>query len=116
MRRKALQNLSIDFGFRYEYNGAPFNAPGTPYPGIDYSNPACFPSPGIICKDKQTADGTEWGPRLGISYSPKILSSYKTIIRAGAGTFYDVLFTNIIDNIQATAPNAASPTLNSRKW
>jgi len=110
---KVLQNLSIDFGFRYEYNGAPFNAPGTPYPGLDYSNPACFPSAGVTCNDKQTPDGTEWGPRLGISYSPKIFGSHKTVIRVGAGTFYDVLFTNIIDNIQATAPNAASPTLNS---
>ncbi|HEY1159686.1 MAG TPA: carboxypeptidase regulatory-like domain-containing protein, partial [Terracidiphilus sp.] len=44
---KATQNLSLDIGFRYEYNGAPFNAPGTPYPGIDYGNAACFPSPGV---------------------------------------------------------------------
>ena len=35
------------------------------------------------------------------------------MIRVGFGTFYDVLFTNIIDNIQASAPNAASPTINS---
>ena len=35
----------------------------------------------------------------------------KTVIRAGFGVFYDVLFTNIIDNIQATAPNAAAPVL-----
>jgi hypothetical protein len=110
---KIRQNLSIDYGLRYEYNGAPFNAKSTPYPGIDYSNPACFPSSSVTCNTKEQAIGTEWGPRLGASYSPRIFGQHKSVIRAGGGVFYDVLFTNIIDNIQATAPNAASPLINS---
>ncbi len=40
---RPIPTLSLDLGFRYEYNGAPFNAAGTPYPGIDESNIACFP-------------------------------------------------------------------------
>jgi hypothetical protein len=108
---KARPNLSIDFGLRYEYNGAPFNATTAPYPGIDYANPSCFPSTGVTCNDKQRADGAEWGPRFGFSYSPSILGNHKTVVRGGAGIFYDVLFTNIIDNIQASAPNAASPEI-----
>jgi len=107
-------NLSLDLGFRYEYNGAPFNAPGTPYPGIDLNNIACFPlTAGSNCNTKQQADGSQWGPRAGVVYSPQFLSQHKTVVRAGFGVFYDVVFTNIIDNIQATAPNAASPVLNS---
>lgn len=108
---KARPDLSIDFGLRYEYNGAPANATTTPYPGIDYSNPSCFPSAGVTCNDKQRADGAEWGPRFGISYSPAIFGSHKSVFRGGAGVFYDVLFTNIVGNTQATAPNTASPEI-----
>jgi hypothetical protein len=116
---KPTPTTSVDIGFRYEYNGAPFNAVSTPYPGIDYKNPACFPmaatatTPAVVCNDKEQADGSGWGPRVGFSYSPKIFGEHKSVIRSGFGVFYDVVFTNIIDNIQASAPNAASPVVNS---
>ena len=105
--------LSLDLGFRYEYSGAPFNADGTPYPGIDFNNLACFPSANVTCNLKQRADGSQWGPRTGIAWSPELFGAHKTVIRSGFGVFYDVIFTNIIDNIQATAPNAASPVITS---
>lgn len=107
--------LSIDIGFRYEYNGAPFNATGTPYPAIDPANIACFPlTPGASCNSKQVADGSQWGPRFGVAYSRDLFGNGKAmVIRSGFGVFYDVVFTNIIDNIQATAPNAASPLISS---
>ena len=111
---RPIPTLSLDMGFRYEYNGSPFNATGTPYPGIDESNPACFPlTPGASCNTKQVADGSQWGPRAGIAWSPTLFGQNKTVIRSGFGVFYDVVFTNIIDNIQASAPNAASPVINS---
>lgn len=111
---RPIPTLSVDLGFRYEYNGAPFNATGTPYPGIDESNAACFPlDPGANCNTKQVADGSQWGPRAGIAYSPTFWGQHKTVIRSGFGVFYDVVFTNIIDNIQASAPNAASPQITS---
>jgi hypothetical protein len=108
---KAMQNLSIDYGIRYEYNGAPFNAPGTPYPGIDLNNPACFPSGTTTCDMKEYADGKNWGPRVGIAYSPTWWGQYQTVIRGGVGMFYDGLFTNIIDNIQAGAPNNSAKSI-----
>jgi hypothetical protein len=110
---KAMQNLSISYGLRYEYSGAPFNASGTPYPGIDLANPACFPSGATTCNMKQTPDTKNWGPRLGVAYSPTWWDNRQTVVRAGVGAFYDVIYTNIIDNIQASAPNAASPLINS---
>jgi hypothetical protein len=112
---RPIPTLSVDMGFRYEYNGAPFNATGTPYPAIDVNNIACFPlTPGSDCNTKQEADKGQWGPRLGVAYSPDFLGNgHKTVVRAGFGVFYDVVFTNIIDNIQATAPNAASPVINA---
>jgi len=111
---RPIPTLSLDLGFRYEYNGAPFNATGTPYPGIDESDPSCFPlTPGSTCNTKQKADGSQWGPRAGIAWSPTLFGQHKTVIRSGFGVFYDVVFTNIIDNIQASAPNAASPVITS---
>jgi hypothetical protein len=110
---RPMPTLSLDLGFRYEYSGAPFNADGTPYPGIDMSNIGCFPSATVTCNLKQTADGSQWGPRAGVAWSPELFGAHKTVIRTGFGVFYDVIFTNIIDNIQASAPNAASPVITS---
>jgi len=110
---RPIPDLSLDFGMRYEYNGAPFNAPGTKYPGIDFSDIGCFPSAGTVCNTKQKADASQWGPRAGISFNPAVFGAHKTVFRAGFGIFYDVVYTNIIDNIQATTPNAAAPVLTS---
>jgi len=111
---RVLPNLSLDFGMRYEYNGAPFNAPGTPYPAISLNNLACNPLvAGSNCSTQEQSDFTEWGPRVGIVYSPTLFGQNKTVFRFGYGVFYDVLFTNIIDNIQATFPNAAADQVNA---
>jgi hypothetical protein len=108
---KATQNLSFDYGIRYEYNGAPFNTTGTPYPGLDLNNPACFPSATVTCNLKQTPDTKDWGPRVGVAYSPTWWSNYVTVVRGGVGMFYDGLFTNIIDNTQASAPNNSAKSI-----
>lgn len=106
---RVLPTLSLDFGMRYEYNGAPFNAPGTPYPAASLNNLGCNPLvAGSDCSTQEQSDFTEWGPRAGIVYSPTLFGQYKTVFRSGFGVFYDVLFTNIIDNIQSSFPNAAS--------
>jgi hypothetical protein len=106
---RPIPTLSIDMGLRYEYAGAPFNTPATPYPGIDVTQIACFPSAANSCNTHQQAVTKSWGPRFGVAYSPELFGARKTVMQAGFGVFYDVVFTNIIDNIQATAPAAASP-------
>ncbi len=111
---RPISTLSIDMGFRYEYGGSPFNTKETPFPALDPSHPECWPlTPGVTCNNKQIADKGGWGPRTGIAWSPTLMGQNKTVIRAGFGVFYDVLFTNIIDNIQASAPAAASPLITS---
>jgi hypothetical protein len=110
---RATPNLSIDFGLRYEYNGSPFNTPETPYPGIDESQIGCYPTAVDNCNSKEESTFKNWGPRAGLAYSPTFLGAHKSVFRAGFGVFYDVIFTNIIDNIQATAPAAASPVIYS---
>lgn len=99
---KVASNLAIDLGLRYEYYGAPFNY--LPYPAIDPNNIACFP-----CRVEQKPNYKNFAPRVGFAYTP--FASAKTVFRGGFGIFYDNVFTNIADNIQASAPNAATPVL-----
>jgi Carboxypeptidase regulatory-like domain len=101
---KLRPNLSVDFGARYEYNGAPFNYLG--YPAFNANNPACF-----LCSVKQIPDKNNIAPRLGFNWSP--IPNGKTVISGGFGLFYSHIFTNIIDNIQTSAPNAASKQVRS---
>jgi hypothetical protein len=97
---KVLPALTLEYGLRYEYNGAPLNY--LPNPGFNSSNPTAFPG-GV----PQISDKTNIAPRLGINYS----LNNKTVLSAGFGIFYDHVFTNIIDNIQGSSPNAASKTI-----
>ena len=50
-----------------------------------------------------------WGPRLGISYSPT--SDGKTAIRAGLGVFYDVIETDMYNSTSANPPFSNSATV-----
>lgn len=96
---KVMPNLEVDGGLRYEYNGTPFNGLG--YPAIDPNNLAAFP-----LTTKQIGDKNDIAPRLGFNYSP--VANGKTVISGGVGVFYSHVFTNMLDNVQDSAPNAAS--------
>ncbi|AEU34625.1 carboxypeptidase regulatory-like domain-containing protein [Granulicella mallensis] len=99
---KALPNLELDFGMRYEYHGTPFNYLG--FPGFDVNNPAAFPS-----RVPEVGDKNNFGPRIGFNYQP--VAAGKTVISGGFGVFYSHVFSNIIDNIQGSAPNAAAKSI-----
>jgi hypothetical protein len=105
---KVKPNLSVDVGLRYEYNGSPANQ--LQYPAIDYNNLACF-----NCVVKQRGDKQDWGPRFSFAYAPNfwkgLLGDGKTVVRGGFGIFYDGLFTNILDNTQATSPNSVASAI-----
>jgi hypothetical protein len=92
--------ITADLGMRFEYYGAPFNY--IAYPAIDPSNLSCFQ-----CRVPVQPNYRNFAPRIGAAYSV----TAKTVVRASFGMFYDSTFTNVADNIQASAPNAASPVL-----
>jgi hypothetical protein len=94
---KIAHNFTLEFGLRYEYYGAPFNY--LPNPAFNSANPTAFPG-GI----PEIPNKKDFAPRVGFNYG----INEKTVISAGFGLFYSHLFTNIIDNIQGSSPNAAS--------
>jgi Carboxypeptidase regulatory-like domain len=80
------QNLTLNFGLRYEYTTTPF--------GIRSQSLNSIASvPGVAVFDEPRAPKNDWGPRIGFAYSPG--TSGRTSIRGGFGIAYDVHYDNI---------------------
>ena len=100
---KVTPRLALDMGLRYEYTGAPFNYLSNP--ATDVTSPfTSFATPVL-----EQPNYTNIAPRVGFAFQP--FENGKTVVRGAFGIFYDHQFTNIVDNIQASAPNAASPII-----
>jgi len=80
------QNLTLNLGVRYEYTTIPV---GERLQALNQDASV----PGLIDFSEPRAPKKNWGPRVGIAYSPG--RSGRTSIRAGAGISYDVLYDNI---------------------
>ena len=106
---KIRPNVSLTYGLRYEYQGTPFNV--LPFPTVNVATALTDP---IDLRIKEKPDRNNWGPRLGVAYTPRFMKwmfgENKTSIRAGAGVFYDVLFANILDNTASSTPNVTGGT------
>jgi outer membrane receptor protein involved in Fe transport len=100
---KIAPNFTVDAGLRYEYDGTPLNY--LAYPTVDSSNPTVFNSTtGYLTRTPELSNKANFAPRAGFNYA----FNEKTVVSGGAGFFYNHVFTNIIDNIQGSSPNAAS--------
>jgi Carboxypeptidase regulatory-like domain/TonB-dependent Receptor Plug Domain/TonB dependent receptor len=107
---KLRPNLTLTYGLRYEYQGVPLNS--LPFPAVDV-NTALTDS--LTKRVEVQTDRNNFGPRFGFAYTPRILPGLfgngKTVLRAGFGTFYDVLFSNILANNAASTPNVTGGTV-----
>jgi outer membrane receptor protein involved in Fe transport len=107
---KVRPNVSLTYGLRYEFQGTPFNT--LPFPTVNASTALTDP---LSLRVPEKPDRNNFGPRLGIAYSPKFMpwlfGQDKTAIRAGFGMFYDVLFSNILDNTASSTPNVTGGTV-----
>jgi outer membrane receptor protein involved in Fe transport len=109
---KVNSDLTVNLGLRYEYNTNPENA--VKFPAI---NPATVLTDPIMTVYRVKEDKNNIAPRIGFAYNPhggmRYFADGKTVYHGAIGIFYDVLFTNITDNSQSTAPNVQSPNLTS---
>jgi hypothetical protein len=107
---KLRPNLTLTYGLRYEYQGVPLNT--LPFPAVDVDTALTDP---VTKRVTVQADRNNFGPRFGIAYTPRVLQGLfgneKTVFRAGFGTFYDVLFSNILANNAASTPNVTGGTV-----
>lgn len=79
-------NLTLDLGLRYEYTTVPL--------GLQSQRLNKIASvPGLLTFNAPTADSTAFAPRVGLAWSPG--KDGRTVLRAGFGTAYDVIFDNI---------------------
>jgi len=83
---KIRPNLTINLGVRYEYTTIQTGEK------LQALNEAAS-VPGLISFSAPNAPKNNWGPRVGIAYSPG--TSGRTSIRAGAAIAYDVLYDNL---------------------
>lgn len=108
---KVRPNFTLNYGVRYEYQ-PPDAENGLAFPGINRATALTTPfETRVAVKPYRNA----WGPRLGFSYAPKfwegLFGANKTVIRGGAGVFYDTFFTNISDNTASSVPNTLGGNL-----
>jgi hypothetical protein len=80
------QNLTVDLGLRYEYTTVP-----TGMQAQSLNSLASVPA--LITFAAPKASPTGFAPRIGVAYSPG--RSGQTVIRAGFGMSYDVIFDNL---------------------
>lgn len=108
---KVRPNFTLDYGIRYEYQ-PPDASNVLVFPSVNRSTALADP---FRTTHEVEPDRNNWGPRLGFSYSPKFWSGLfgedKTVIRGGAGIFFDSFFTNISDNTAASSPNTQGGTI-----
>jgi hypothetical protein len=79
-------NLTVDLGLRYEYTTVPVGM------RAQQLNSAAS-VPGLVTFAAPKASPTGFAPRVGVAYSPD--RAGKTVIRAGFGMSYDVIFDNL---------------------
>ena len=103
-------NLTVNLGVRYEYTTIPV---GERKQSLNQAASV----PGLIDFSEPRAPKNNWGPRIGIAYSPG--SSGTTSIRAGFAIGYDVLYDNIgvlslppQESGTTDCPGALCPTTN----
>ncbi len=108
---KLTRDLTVNIGFRYEYNDIPFGFFGATDPAV-----RAVGVPGPVRTDRNNA-----APRGGLAWSPRfekntwlgrIFGDGMTVFRGGYGISYDVLFFNILTVNASNFPRVVVSQIN----
>jgi hypothetical protein len=110
---KALPNLTLDLGLRYDY-ATPLYVANNHESNFDYTTGKIIPAgtPGYPSK-LSTTDKDDFAPRVGLSYSP--FPPHPFVVRAGYGRFFTFYEIRTGDPLQLAynLPFFFEPTFNS---
>jgi hypothetical protein len=110
---KALPNLTLDLGLRYDY-ATPLYAANNQESNFDYTTGKIIPAGTRGYPSKlATPDKDDFAPRVGFSYTP--FPSHPFVVRAGYGRFFTFYETRTGDPYQLAynLPFFFEPTFNS---
>jgi hypothetical protein len=104
---KVRNNLTLQLGLRYEFDGVPFERGGNlsnllnqqPYDTPPITFQTAGPGTG---RQLYRDDYKDFEPRVGLAWDP--FGNGKTSIRAGYGMFHDRIFGNLFGNVTADPP------------
>jgi hypothetical protein len=100
---KVTSRLTLNLGMRWEYNGVPSEIHKRMSIYDFAQNRLILAGDGVRPYERQF---TNFGPRIGLAYDPTGRS--KTVIRAGAGLYYDQPVTNILGGLGSNPPFSSS--------
>jgi len=98
---KLTRNLTMTYGLRWEYNPAPSSANGVPPFTVNQVNDFATMTLAPQGTSLWDAKKHNFAPRLGLAWNPR----QNLVIRAGAGIFYDLGYSQIA-NVASAFPNS----------
>ena len=98
---KVNKNLTLNLGLRWEYNGVP-NEVHDRFGIFDFATNKIFQVNTNGFERPYARQFTNFGPRIGLAYDPA--GKGKTVIRAGAGLYYDQPVTNLASSLSSNPP------------
>jgi hypothetical protein len=104
---KVRNNLTIQLGLRYEFNGVPFERNGNLSNLLDQqaydTPPITFQTVGPgTGRQMYRDDYKDFEPRMGLAWDP--FKDGKTSFRVGYGIFHDRIFGNLFGNLRGDPP------------
>jgi hypothetical protein len=104
---KVARHLTLNLGFRYEYNGVA-RARHDRLSIFDFQTNTLIPLGTGGITQPYAPDYHDFGPRVGLSWDP--FGKGRTVVRAGAGIYYDEPLLGAISGMASNPPFASNST------